>query len=145
MSELTLRLDEPDSLRLNASGYVGSAYSPQVSVEPIAGGHRVTLTYDDAEQGVTSKSFDVLDGATGPTGPIGPIGPTGGKGDKGDKGEQGIQGEVGPTGPQGETGGVGPTGPQGPKGDTYELTQADRAEIARLVMAELPSAVGVTF
>ena len=33
----------------------------------------------------------------------------------------------------------------GPKGDSYELTTADKNEIAQIVMSMLPSAVGVNF
>ena len=49
---------------------------------------------------------------------------------------------VGPQGPKGDTGA---TGPQGPKGDAYVLTNADKAEIADIVLGELPTAVGVSF
>jgi len=69
--------------------YIGSAYSPQVSIDDIEGGHRLTVTYDDEEQGITSKSFDVMNGEKGETGDVGP---------------QGTQGEIGPIGPQGPAG-----------------------------------------
>ena len=131
--------------------YIGSAYNPQVDVEEITGGHRVGITYK-APEGLTTASFDVLDGEQGPqgeTGPQGPKGDTGEKGDKGDKGDtgeqgpqgiqgekgetgatgpQGIQGETGPQGIQGETGPQGPQGeigPQGPKGDTGDPAADD--------------------
>jgi hypothetical protein len=105
-------------------------------------------------------------GATGATGPkgdkgdkgdTGPTGPKGDKGDKGDtgpQGEQGIQGIQGPKGDTGETGPQGATGPQGPKGDTgatgpqgpagndYILTAQDKADIADIVIAELPTWTG---
>ena len=43
---------------------------------------------------------------------------------------------VGPQGPKGDTGDTGPTGP---KGDSYVLTSADKAEIADIVLGELPT------
>ncbi len=91
-------------------------------------------------------------GATGPQGPIGPQGiqgpqgvqgeqgeqgVKGDKGDKGDTGEQGPQGIQGATGPQGEQGPVGPAGPTGPQGPAYELTDADKAEIAAAAAEEI--------
>lgn len=119
--------EEPD-ITLNIVGnYIGSAYSPQVAVEDIDGGHRLTVTYDDAEEGITSKSFDVMNGEkgeTGDVGPTGPQGPQGTKGDKGDTGAQGPKGDTGPQGPQGpqgekgQKGDTGETGPKGDKGDT---------------------------
>ena len=41
---------------------VGSAYSPQVEVTDIEHGHRVTITYRDVVGGMTTLSFDVLNG-----------------------------------------------------------------------------------
>lgn len=49
----------------------------------------------------------------------------------GPQGIQGPQGEVGPQGPQGE---AGPMGPQGIPGPKYELTEADKKEVAVMVM-----------
>lgn len=65
------------------------------------------------------------------------------KGDKGDKGEQGIQGEKGIQGIQGvkgdkgEKGDKGDTGEKGAKGDPYILTEADKAEITRMIIESL--------
>ena len=90
-------------------------------------------------------------GATGATGATGPAGPTGPKGDKGDKGDtgatgpQGPQGETGPTGATGATGPQGPQGPQGPAGSDYILTAQDKADIADIVLGELPMASGEAF
>lgn len=56
------------------------------------------------------------------------------QGEKGDTGEQGPQGEAGATGAQGEQGPAGPAGPQGP---AYELTDADKAEIAAAAAEEI--------
>lgn len=93
------------------------------------------LVRDDADSGA-------FDGATGPAGPAGPTGPAG---ERGPAGPAGQTGERGPAGPAGERGEIGPTGPQGPKGDAYVLTSADKAEIADIVLSELPTAVGVSF
>ena len=84
-------------------------------------------------------------GETGAAGPAGPQGQAGPKGDKGDTGATGATGATGPAGPQGPKGDTGATGPQGPKGDAYVLTSADKAEIADIVLGELPTAVGVSF
>ena len=113
--------EEPDIVLHLLDNYIGSAYSPQVATEDIEGGHMLTVTYDDAEEGITSKVIYVMDGEKGDVGPTGPQGP---QGDKGDTGAQGPKGDVGPQGPQGPQGEQGPkgdtgeTGPQGPKGDT---------------------------
>ncbi len=62
-----------------------NGYSPIVSIEPIEGGHRVTITDVEGE-----KSFDVLDGKNGKDGytPIKGVDYFDGeKGEKGDKGD----------------------------------------------------------
>ena len=67
---------------------------------------------------------------------------------KGDKGDQGPQGEIGPQGPKGDTGEQGPQGIQGPQGDpgtNYVLTDEDKAEIAQLALAAMPTAEEVGF
>ena len=117
--------------------YIGSAYSPQVEVTDTDTGHEVAITYEDAETGITTKTFGVADGADGATGPEGPQGPQaphgaqGPKGDTGATGPQGEKGDMGATGPQGETG---PTGPQGPKGDTGD--PAEPGSITTLQLAD---------
>ncbi len=72
-------------------------------------------------------------------GPIGLAGPRGLQGEPGPQGQPGPQGEVGPQGPkgqqgeqgpQGQPGPQGPEGPKGEKGDSYQLTEADKQEIA---------------
>lgn len=90
-------------------------------------------------------------------------GPQGEKGDKGDKGEQGIQGipgekgEQGERGERGEKGDKGESGEQGPQGirgergekgeagDDYVLTEADKTEIAGIVLASLPNGDEVSY
>lgn len=101
------------------------------------------------EQGPKGDTGDT--GPKGDTGATGPKGDTGAQGPKGDKGEQGEQGEQGPKGDTGPTGPQGPQGEQGPKGDTgpagadYVLTAQDKADIAEIVLGELPTATGVNF
>ena len=78
-------------------------------------------------------------GETGPQGPQGPIGETGPQGEPGIQGPQGPIGETGPQGPQGiqgERGPQGPIGPQGEPGQNYILTEADKSEIAGMVVVD---------
>ena len=81
--------------------------SPTVSVTPITGGNRVSIT--DAQG---TDTFDVMNGIDGQQGPQGVQGETGPAGPQGPQGIQGIQGETGATGPQG------PAGPGVPSGGT---------------------------
>lgn len=53
------------------------------------------------------------------------------------KGDTGAQGPQGKRGPQGEQGIQGPEGPEGPPGQDYNLTQADKAEIAGIVEEQI--------
>lgn len=131
IDELELEHDGLLEMELG-SDYIGSAYSPQVEVTDTATGHEVAITYEDAETGITTKTFDVEDGATGPEGPQGPQGPQGEQGPKGDTGAtgpKGDKGDTGATGPQGETG---PTGPQGPAG-VSPTASVERVEGGALV------------
>ena len=66
---------------------------------------------------------DTIELTPGPQGPVGPIG------------ETGPQGERGPVGPAGE---IGPKGDPGTPGEDYVLTEADKSEIANLVLASIP-------
>ena len=90
-------------------------------------------------------------GPEGPQGEIGPQGIQGPIGETGPQGEPGIQGETGPQGPQGpigetgpqgpqgiqgEQGPQGPIGPQGEPGQNYILTEADKSEIAGMVVVD---------
>ena len=72
---------------------------------------------------------DTIELTPGPQGPAGPAG------------SEGKQGPIGPQGPVGPAGEVGPQGERGPKGDPgedYVLTEADKSEIANLVLASIP-------
>ena len=141
---------QANKIALGAQEYVGSAYSPQIEVADTPEGHTVAITYKDAVAGVTTITFDVPDGAAGSQGPAG---------------RDGVSPTVATTvisgghrvtvtdasGTQtfdildGQQGIQGPAGPQGPKGETYTLTAADKADIAQLVLDELPVAEGVGF
>lgn len=65
----------------------------------------------------------------------GPKGDPGPQGEQGPQGEKGAQGDPGPQGVQGEQGPAGDVGPQGP---AYELTEEDKTELVREVLAALP-------
>ena len=84
------------------------------------------------------ETIELTPGPQGPAGPAGEIGP---QGPQGERGPVGPIGETGPQGPAGEKGAVGPQGPAGEKGDPgadYVLTEADKSEIANLVLASIP-------
>lgn len=119
MPLIELELERDGLLEMDLLGnFIGSAYAPQVEVTDTDTGHEVAITYDDAATGITTKRFDVANGAQGPQGEQGPAGPQGPQGEQGERGPQGERGETGATGPQGPQGEQGPQGPQGPKGDT---------------------------
>ena len=103
------------------------------------------------------ETIELTPGPQGPIGPMGPQGPIGETGPQGEPGIQGPQGEQGPQGPQGPIGETGPTGPQGPQGiqgeqgpqgiqgpigpqgepgQNYILTEADKSEIAGMVVVD---------
>ena len=79
-------------------------------------------------------------GEIGPQGIQGIRGEIGPKGEKGDKGEQGLQGDKGD---QGEQGIQGIQGEKGEKGDTYTLTNADKTDIANIVLANFTNVAEV--
>ena len=79
------------------------------------------------------ETIELTPGPQGPQGiqgPQGEIGPQGPQGPIGEKGEQGVQGPQGPQGIQG------PIGPQGEPGQNYILTEADKSEIAGMVVVD---------
>lgn len=67
------------------------------------------------------------------------------KGAQGDKGEKGDTGATGPQGEKGEKGDTGATGPQGAPGNDYVLTAQDKADIADIVLQELPTTQEVLY
>lgn len=91
------------------------------------------------------KTIELTPGPQGPQGIQGiqgPIGPQGEIGPQGIQGEPGPQGEIGP---KGDTGPQGPQGEPGAPGQDYVLTEADKAEIANLVLASIPSGDEVSY
>ena len=98
----------------------------------------------EASEALATKQYvdgliETIELTPGPQGPTGPEGPQGPIGETGPQGEQGIQGETGPQGPQGiqgEQGPQGPIGPQGEPGQNYILTEADKSEIAGMVVVD---------
>jgi hypothetical protein len=105
--------------RGGSGGGGGDGFSPIVEVEPIEGGHRVTIT--DIEG---TKSFDILNGVNGKDGANGKDGEKGEKGDKGDKGDKGEDGA------------------DGKDGNDYVLTDTDKTDIANAVLDSLQTAEG---
>lgn len=67
------------------------------------------------------------------------------KGEKGDTGAQGIQGEKGDKGLDGAPGAKGEKGDKGDPGSDYVLTDADKSEIAALVLAQIPDGDEVAY
>ena len=81
-------------------------------------------------------------GAKGDKGETGAQGIQGAKGDKGDKGDTGAPGKDGADGKPGEKGDKGDTGDPG---SDYVLTDADKSEIAALVLAQIPNGDEVAY
>ncbi len=79
------------------------------------------FTYSD----FNDEQLAALKGEKGDTGATGP---KGAKGDKGDKGDKGNTGSTGPQGPKGDK------GDKGEPGEDYIFTEADKTEIANIVL-----------
>lgn len=63
MADILTDISQDPDITLNILGnYIGSAYSPQVEVTETDTGHEVAITYDDATDGITTKTFSVEDG-----------------------------------------------------------------------------------
>ena len=82
------------------------------------------------------ETIELTPGPQGPQGIQGPQGEQGPQGPQGKTGEKGAQGVQGPQGPQGIQGEQGPIGPQGEPGQNYILTEADKSEIAGMVVVD---------
>ena len=96
---ITLSMEDGATLELGGmTEFIGSAYAPQVTITDTDTGHEVAITYDDAATGITTKTFDVANGAQGPQGPQGPAGPQGPQGEQGERGPQGTDGSDGADG-----------------------------------------------
>lgn len=95
----------------------------------------------EASQALATKQYvdgliETIELTPGPQGPMGPQGPQGEIGPQGIQGPIGEQGIQGPQGIQGEQGPQGPIGPQGEPGQDYVLTEADKSEIAGMVVVD---------
>ena len=112
----------------SASAAAASAEKAEAALPraPIIGTDSTWSVWDAAEGGYKSTGIS----ATGPQGPTGPQGSPGSKGDTG---------ATGPQGPKGEQ------GPEGPKGDSYVLTDADKEDIAAMVLAMIPDGDEVAY
>jgi len=63
MADILSDISQDPDITLHLLGnYIGSAYSPQVEVTETDTGHEVAITYDDATDGITTKTFSVEDG-----------------------------------------------------------------------------------
>ena len=63
MADILSDISQDPDITLHLLGnYIGSAYSPQVEVTEMDTGHEVAITYDDATDGITTKTFSVEDG-----------------------------------------------------------------------------------
>ena len=144
---MTIRLavHAPEAVPLTASGDAALTLGSETAITPlprISVGDVETLPPgSEASASITGDprtpvlNLGIPAGIAGPQGPAGPEGPAG---ETGPAGPAGPAGPTGPAGPQGIQGETGPAGPQGPAGDDYVLTAADKAEIANIVLSELP-------
>lgn len=131
LSGYALKTEIPDTTGLASEQYVQDqiAAIPETDLSNYA-----TISYVNTEiaKAVTSSEVDlsnyytktqvdgIVDTIELTPGPQGPVGPAG---------------EVGPQGPQGP---VGDPGAPGENGKDYVLTEADKSEIANLVLASIP-------
>lgn len=147
---LTVQEQPPVGLTTEQARVI-NAVSPTATVERVSGG--VEITTHDINGTTTAMLYD---GATGAQGPAGPAG------QDGQPGRDGVDG-VSPTASvtQTATGATvtvtdasgtttatltnGPQGPQGPAGADYVLTAQDKADIADIVLSELPTWTGGSY
>ncbi len=97
---------------------------------------------DDLQDKVDSGYFK---GEKGDKGDRGEQGIQGIQGEKGEQGIQGIQGIQGQKGDKGDKGDTGATGQAGQDGNDYILTNADKQEIASIVLDELVDGDGRSY
>ena len=156
---------EPTPVQQDAIAQAIAALNAGVeTVEEIADGIPTTINTALAEA-KASGEFDGPKGDKGDKGDPGSVGPAGPQGERGEPGSQGVPGEDGfspsATITQTATGATititdksgtttadianGEQGPKGDTGDSYVLTSADKAEIAQLVLAAMPTAESEAF
>lgn len=107
---------------------------------------------DKGETGAQGEKGDKGDrgdpgekGEKGDAGTPGKDGAPGAKGEKGDKGDTGADGAPGKDGADGKPGAKGDKGDKGDPGSDYVLTDADKSEIAALVLAQIPDGDEVAY
>lgn len=102
---------------------------------------QVGESVDDGGENIVKFSdgtiLTVKNGSKGSQGEQGIQGEKGERGEQGVQGVQGIQGIQGEKGSDGAKGDKGDKGDKGEKGDPYTLTEADKAEIVRMVIESL--------
>ena len=116
-----------DALTATVAGLREDWQNATASAETLASGSPATVSFADG-----AFEFGIPQGAKGDKGDTGDTGP------QGPQGERGATGPTGATGPQGPKGDTGATGPQGEPGADYALTDADKEEIAQIVLGQLP-------
>ena len=117
---------EVDAKIPSTTGLATEQYVNEKIEEAQLGSSEVDLTnyYTKSEVDGLIETIELTPGPQGPIGLTGPEGPQGPIGEIGPQGEPGIQGEQGPIGPQGEP------------GQNYILTEADKSEIAGMVVVD---------
>lgn len=129
--------------------YRKDANSPWQSIVALKGepGKDGTMTFED----LTEEQRESLRGPQGIQGEPGKDGANGADGKDGYTPVKGVDyfdgqdGAPGKDGEKGEQGIQGPQGEPGKDGEDYILTEADKTEIANLVLAAIPSSEGVNY
>ena len=113
------------------------------SIEAVEGGSEITFLWEDNDGEEHTDTLLVLNGADGKDGKDGQNGADGKDGQDGAPGapgQNGADGAPGRDGVDGKDGKDGKDGADGKDGEDYVLTAQDKADIAALVLAELPTA-----
>lgn len=147
---MALKFLDENALAFIFSKIKDSAGSLSIAVDPIEGGHRITIAGADG-----AESFDVMDGEVGPQGVSGvyvgsgempegynvqidPTGtltelPAGPPGEQGPPGPPGKDGEPGEAGPRGLPGADGKDGAPGERGPAFTYADFTPEQLAALV------------
>ena len=130
-------------------GTVSKGNEAQATITGTSPNQVLNLVLPKGDKGDTGERG--IQGVQGVQGPKGDTGPQGTKGDPftydmfTEEQLKALTGPQGPQGPQGIQGEQGPQGEQGIPGNDYVLTDADKTEIAELVLANFPVAEEVSF
>ena len=138
-------------VKIAVAGYVWKEMFPAETAQITIG--TVSTGEPDAGVSITNTgdgynavlNFIIPRGEKGDTGEQGPQGIPGEQGIQGIPGEKGEQGEPGTPGKDGIDGTNGTNGVDGKDGEDYILTEADKEEIAQLVLATFPVSEEVSF